>query len=210
MGRRLKFLFFYFFCKYIWLLFFLQCFTIIIIKCKALFSCHSSSSHYSTQGFVLISFHFIFSFLIKNKKNKILCNFRSDLLFCLRISDLKCRQKTPKWMGPWEKMFPFIWLHLLAIISRNVGTKGHLRKEIVLLKYQVFRFGTKSGGQFELLNWLEKSTRLLMLEDYDLVHFLILIIWKSFKLPTPQSLGLWFSECCQKWNITVSYYDKIE
>ena len=27
--------------------------------------------------------------------------------------------------------------------------KGHLRKEIVLLKYQFFRFMTKSGGQFE-------------------------------------------------------------
>ena len=40
-------------------------------------------------------------------------------------------------MGPWEKMFPFIWSHLLALISRrNVGTKGNLRKEIVLLKYQ--------------------------------------------------------------------------
>ena len=32
---------------------------------------------------------------------------------------------------------------------------------------------TKSGGQFELLNWLEKSTRLLMLEDYDIVDFTI-------------------------------------
>ena len=148
-------------------------FTIIIIKCKASFSCHSSSSHYSTQGFVLISFHFIFSFLIKNKINKILCNFTSDLLLCLRISDLKCGQKTPKQMGPWEKTFPFFWSHLLALISRNVGMKGHLRKEIILLKYQVFRFGTKSGGQFELLNWLEKSTRLLMLEDYDIVHFTI-------------------------------------
>ena len=168
-----SFYFLIFFCKYIWLLFFLQCFTIIIIKCKASFSCHSSSSHYSTQGFILISFHFIFSFLIKNKKNKILCNFTSDLLLCLRISDLKCGQKTTKRMGPWEKTFPFFWSHLLAIISRNVGTKGHLRKEIILLKYQVFRFGTKSGGQFELLNWLEKSTRLLMLEDYDLVHFTI-------------------------------------
>ena len=160
--------FFVFFCKKI-----VQFFTIIIIKCKASFSCHSSSSHYSTQGFVLISFHFIFSFLIKNKKNKILCNFTSDLLLCLRISDLKYGQKTPKRMGPWEKTFPFFWSHLLAIISRNVGTKGHSRKEIVLLKYQVFRFGTKSGGQFELLNWLEKSTRLLILEDYDLVHFTI-------------------------------------
>ena len=49
--------------------------------------------------------------------------------------------------------------------------RGHLRKEIVLLKYQFFRFRTKSGGQFELLNSLEKSTRLLMLEDYDIVHF---------------------------------------
>ena len=79
--------------------FFLQCFTIIIIKSKALFSCHSSSSHYSAQGFILISFHFIFSFL-KNKKNKILCNFTSDLLLCLRISELKCRQKSPKRMAP--------------------------------------------------------------------------------------------------------------
>ena len=42
---------------------------------------------------------------------------------------------------------------------------------------------TKSGGQFELLNWLEKSTRFLKLklklelelklEDYDIVHFTI-------------------------------------
>ena len=90
MGRRLKFLFFYFFFvnRFVYCFFLVQCFTIIIIKCKASFSCHSSSSHYSTQGFILISFHFIFSFL----KNKILCNFRCDLLFCLQISDLKCRQ----------------------------------------------------------------------------------------------------------------------
>ena len=123
----------------------------------------------------LISFHF--SFL----KNKILCNFTCDLLLCLWISDLKCGQacgknmtKTPKRMGPWDKMFPFFWLHLLALISRrNVGMRGHLRKEIIFLKYQFFRFRTKTGGQFELLNWLEKSTRLLMLEDYDIVHFTI-------------------------------------
>ena len=30
-----------------------------------------------------------------------------------------------------------------------------------------------TGAHFELLNWLEKSTRLLMLEDYDIVHFTI-------------------------------------
>ena len=172
MGRRLKFLFF-FVNRFVDCFFFCTVFTIIIIKCKASLSCHSSSYHYSTQGFILISFHFIFSFLIKNKKNKILYNFTSDLLLCLWISDLKCGQKTPKQMGPWEKTFPFFWSHLLAIISRNVGMKGHLRKEIVLLKYQFFRFMTKSGGQFELLNWLEKSTRLLMLEDYDIVHFTI-------------------------------------
>ena len=59
--KMISFYFFIFFCKYL----IVQFFTIIIIKCKASFSCHSSSSHYSTQGFVLISFHFIFSFLIK-------------------------------------------------------------------------------------------------------------------------------------------------
>ena len=50
-----------------------------------------------------------------------------------------------------------------------------------MLKYQVFRLGTKSGGQFELLNCLEKGTKLLKLklnlelklEDYDIVHFTI-------------------------------------
>ena len=44
---------------------FVQFFTIIIIKCKASFSCHSSLSHYSTQGFILLSFHFIFFFFKK-------------------------------------------------------------------------------------------------------------------------------------------------
>ena len=91
MGRRLKFLFILFFFVNRFVVFFCTVFTIIIIKCKASFSCHSSSYHYSTQGFVLISFHFIFSFL-ENKKNKILCNFTCDLLFCLQISDLKCGQ----------------------------------------------------------------------------------------------------------------------
>ena len=28
--------------------------------------------------------------------------------------------------------------------------------------------------------------------------------------PPPQSLGLWFSECQQKWNINISHYEKIE
>ena len=28
--------------------------------------------------------------------------------------------------------------------------------------------------------------------------------------PSPQSLGLWFSKCWWKWNISVSQYEKIE
>ena len=43
--------------------------------------------------------------------------------------------------------------YLLALISRrNVGMRGHLRKGIVLLKYQYFRFRIKNGAHFELLN----------------------------------------------------------
>ena len=88
---RLSFYFLIFFVNRF--LCFVQFFTIIIIKCKALFSCLSSSSHYSTQGFILISFHFIFSFL----KNKILYNFTCDLLFSFWISELKkCRQACRK------------------------------------------------------------------------------------------------------------------
>ena len=76
--------------------------------------------------------------------------------------------------GSLRENVSIFWSHLLALISRrNVGTRGHLRKEIILLKYQYFRFRTKTGAHFELLNWLEKSTRLLMLEDYDIVHFTI-------------------------------------
>ena len=137
----------------------------------------SSSSHYSTQGFLLILFHLIFSFL----KNKILCNFTCDLLLSLRISDLKCRQARRKNMtknsqvnGSLRENVSVFWSHLLALISRrNVGTRGHLRKRIILLKYHYFRFSTKTGAHFELLNWLEKSTKALMLEDYNIVHFTI-------------------------------------
>ena len=93
-GWEDKFLFF----KFSFVNRFVQCFIIIIIKFKTLFSCHSSSSHYSTQGFVLISFHFIFSFLKKKKKKKILCSFTCDLLLSLQISDLKCGQACRKKM----------------------------------------------------------------------------------------------------------------
>ena len=69
-GKKIEvFIFLFCFVNRFILFFFVQSFTIIIIKCKASFSCHLSSSHYSTQGFIHILFHFIFSFL-KNKKIK--------------------------------------------------------------------------------------------------------------------------------------------
>ena len=54
---------------------------------------HVIHPHIIIQHKVSFSSHFIsfFSFL-KNKINKILCNFTCDLLLCLRISDLKCGQ----------------------------------------------------------------------------------------------------------------------
>ena len=62
-GKKIEvFIFLFFLLIDLFVVFFVQCFTIIIIKCKASFSCHSSSSHYSTKGFILISFHFIFLF----------------------------------------------------------------------------------------------------------------------------------------------------
>ena len=65
----------------------------------------------------------------------------------------KYDKKLPsKWVLK-RKHFCFFGSHLLALISRrNVGMRGHLRKEIVLHKYQFFRFRTKSGTHFELLN----------------------------------------------------------
>ena len=37
-----------------------------------------------------------------------------------------------------------------------------------------------------------------------------LLYTEKFKLSTPQSLGLWFSKCQRKWNISISHYEKIE
>ena len=79
----------------------------------------------------------------------------------------KCRKPCRKNMtknsqanGSLRENISVFWSHLLALISRrNVGMRGHLRKEIILLKYQYFRFRTKIGAHFELLNWLEKSTK---------------------------------------------------
>ena len=41
-------------------------------------------------------------------------------------------------------------------------------------------------------------------------HFVNINLWKDFKLLTPQSMGLQFSECQQKQNIRVSHYEKIK
>ena len=49
-----------------------------------------------------------------------------------------------------RKLFRFFLSHLLALISRNVGRKGHLRKG--MLKYRYFRLSTKTGAHLELLN----------------------------------------------------------
>ena len=87
--NRDSFYLFIFFWKIDFL--FVQFFTIIIIKCKASFSCHSSSSHYSTEGFILILLHFIFSFLKIN-----LYIFTCDLLFSFWRSDLNADRNAEK------------------------------------------------------------------------------------------------------------------
>ena len=66
-------------------------------------------------------------------------------------------------------------------MSRNVGTKGHLRKEIVMLKYRYFRLSTKTGAHLGLLNRLKKNIEELwrvgglegMLEGDNIVNFTI-------------------------------------
>ena len=72
----------------------------------------------------------------------------------------KSSTKNSQVNGSLRENISIFWLHLLDLISRrNVGMRGHLRKGIVLLKYQYFRFRTKAGAHFECLNWLEKSTK---------------------------------------------------
>ena len=109
----------------------------------------------------LVSFHFFFF----KKYNIIQFYMWPSVVF----TDIRIKM----WKGMWkkyDKKLPSKWVlerkcfhflsHLLALLSRrNVGTRGHLRKEIILLKYQYFRFSTKTGAHFELLNWFEKSTK---------------------------------------------------
>ena len=64
----------------------------------------------------------------------------------------------------------------------------------------VFRVSTETEYQYRPLwkNW--KMATIL----------LISIVQKNFQLPTPQSLGLQFSKCQRKWNISIGHYEKIE
>ena len=41
-------------------------------------------------------------------------------------------------------------------------------------------------------------------------HFVNIDHMEKFQITDPQSLGLPFSECQQKWNIRVGHYEKIE
>ena len=123
------FIFIFFVNRFVW--FFLYSVLPLIYKCKALFSYHSSSSHYSTQGFILISFHFIFSFL----KNRILCNFTCDLLLSLQISDLKCGQacgknitKNSEVNGSLRENVSIFFIAPL-LSRRNVGTTSKERNQ---------------------------------------------------------------------------------
>ena len=89
---RLVFIFLFFFVNRLVDCFFCTVFTIIIIKCKVSFSCHSSSYHYSTQGFVLILFHFIFSFLKNKKVNIMQFHMWPSVLF----TDIRLKMQTGK------------------------------------------------------------------------------------------------------------------
>ena len=132
----------------------------------------------------LVSFHFFFF------KNKILCNFTCDLLLCLWIADLKCGQACGKNMtknsqvnGSLRENVSLFWSHLLALISRNVGMKGHLRKGIIMLKCRYFRLSTKTCAHLELLNWLEKSTK-------ECWRIIILLISPSLRTVTKMRLRI--------------------
>ena len=111
--------------------------------------------------FHLISFHFSFF--------KILNFIQFHMWPSVVLTDIRIKMQTgmqknmtknSQANGSLRENLSVFWLHLLALISRrNVGMRGHLRKEIILHKYQYFRFMTKTGAHFELLNWLEKGAQ---------------------------------------------------
>ena len=85
------------FCKYFVNSFLYSFFTIIIIKCKVSFSSHSSSSHYSMQGFILNSFH------IFGKINDIISKCELFFFYNFRIN------VTKMWVHGEAVCFWFIW-----------------------------------------------------------------------------------------------------
>ena len=111
-GKKNEVFIFLFFFVNSFVHFSLQRFVTTTIKCKASFSCHSSSSHYSTQGFVLISFHLIFSFL-KNKKKKYYAI--SHVTFCCVY-----RYQTQIWTGMRKK-------YDKIVVSKCILERKHFR-----------------------------------------------------------------------------------
>ena len=63
----------------------------------------------------------------------------------------KSSTKNSQANGSLRENVSVFWSHLLALMSRrNIGMRGHLRKGIILLTYQYFRFRIKTGAHFEL------------------------------------------------------------
>ena len=85
-------------------------FTIIIIKCKVSFSSHSSSSHYSMQGFIFISFHFFFFYV--NKWS----NFYMQACFLLPFQN-RCDQNVGTW---WCRLLLAHLTTLFMVVKKSV------------------------------------------------------------------------------------------
>ena len=124
----------------------------------------------------------------KNFKLPIHPKFGSPVFWVLTEMEYQC---WPLW-----KNWKMAAILLISIIQKNFKLPIHPK------------FGSPI---FQVLMEMEYQHRPLWKNWKMAAILLILIVWKNFKLPThPQSLGLQFSKCQQKWNISVGYYKKIE
>ena len=101
--------------------------------------------------------------------------------------------------------------------KQNISV-SHYEKIEKLLPFRKYRLYRKFSNYWAPKNWVSSfpsvnrngiSVLVIMKKLKNGYHF-INIIWKNFKLTIPQSLGLQFSKCQWKQNISISHYEKIE
>ena len=116
---------------------------------------------------------------------------------------------------------PKVWVSGFPSVDRNGISPSAIIKNwkiaaisLILIVWKNFKLPTPpkvwvSGFPSVDRNGISPLTIMKKLKNS--CHFINIDHMEKFQIPDPpQSLGLWFSECRWKWNITIGHYERIE